>query len=229
MTRRILASLLLTLAAPALFASIAELATFDDKVDHASAIVLGRCTRSEAKWDNDHLLIVTYSTFQVEKILKGVATVNELTIITPGGSVGGIHQDTEGVPTFRTGDEKVLFLRNTRRGTTVLYFDQGTYDVSIGEHGERLIAPMPSPTVKIDPQRGVAVNASEPVRSLQQFESDVHTTMREIAARRVKMESIEAQRRQQASLSSSAKRNRWLIAIAALGLTLATIQWFRRT
>ena len=228
MTRRLVTSLFLLAFAPALFAAIAELATFEDKVDNAAAIVLGKCVRSESRWDADHRMILTYATFQIEKMIKGAQTVSELTIVTPGGSVDGIHQETVGVPLFRAGDQKVLFVRNTRVGMTVLYFDQGTYDVSIGSHGERLIAPAPTALVKIDPQRGVAVNASEPVRTLQQFEREVASTMHEIGTRKLKMETINNERRQQASLRTTAKNNRWLIALAVTGLMIATIQWTRR-
>jgi hypothetical protein len=229
MTRRsLLLSLGISLLAPSLFAAIAELATFDEKVGNATAIVLGRCVKSEAHWDNDHRWILTYSTFRIEKAMKGAATVNELTIITPGGGVDGIHQETVGVPSFREGDERVLFIRNTRVGPTVLYFDQGTYDVTTGAHGERLIAPIATTLVKIDTQRGVAVNESEPVRTLQQFESDVARTLHDIDARgKLKMDTITSKRRQQAALGSTASHNRWIIAIAVCGIALASVQWRR--
>lgn len=229
MLRRSLPLLLAFLIAPSLFAAIAELATFDEKVENAAAIVLGKCVRSDARWDAEKRWILTYSTFQVEKVLKGNPAVNELVVITPGGAVSGIHQETLGVPAFKIGDEKVLFIRNTRVGPTVLYFDQGAYDVSIGGHGERLIAPMATSAVKIDAQRGVAVSESEPVRTLPQFERDVQTTIMEIGKRnKLKMEALEAKRRQQASLATTAKRNRWIITIAILGLMLASIPLMRR-
>src|SRR2546427_12408309 len=109
------------LSAPAVHASMAVAATFDDKVAHATSIILGKCVRTESKFDPSGRWIVTYSTFSVEKSFKGNAA-GEVTLVTPGGGVGNIHQSTVGVPAFREGDEQVVFVKNTRLGPTVLYF-----------------------------------------------------------------------------------------------------------
>src|ERR1700682_2670318 len=147
-------ALLGTLAlAPALSASIAELATFDEKVENAAAIVLGTCVKSEARWDAQHRWIVTYSTFRVAKVMKGSPAIGDLTVVTPGGNVGGLYQERIGIPQSSTGDERVLFVKNTASGITVLYFDQGTYDVRT-EHGEKVIAPPSSRLGKIDTKGG---------------------------------------------------------------------------
>src|SRR3954454_24737062 len=122
-----LAAALLLLALPAVHAAVVAAASFDEKVDNAAAIILGKCIRTESKLDPSGRWIVTYSTFAVEKSFKG-DTAQEVTLITPGGSVGGVHQSSVGVPEFRQGDEHVVFVKNTRLGPTVLYFDQGTYD-----------------------------------------------------------------------------------------------------
>src|SRR5205085_9474331 len=120
------AAALVLLALPAAHAAIAAAASFDDKVDNAAAIILGKCVRTESRLDPSGRWILTYSTFAVEKSFKGGAA-GEVTLVTPGGSVDGVHQSTIGVPAFREGDEHVVFVKNTRLGPTVLYFDQGTY------------------------------------------------------------------------------------------------------
>src|SRR5438067_7566420 len=159
----LLALLITALAVPAANAAIAQAATFDEKVDHAAAIILGKCVKTEARFDPTGRWIVTYATFDVEQSMKGNAS-GQITIVTPGGSVNGVHQVTSGVPVFREGDEHVVFLRNTRLGPTPLYFDQGTYDVAAGDHGEKMIVPMPSNVMHIDTQRGMvlAAPADEP-------------------------------------------------------------------
>src|SRR5256885_6600779 len=101
-------------------ASLARAATFDDKVENAAAIVLGKCTTQHAAWDSSHRWILTYSTFRIEKSMKGPQQP-EVTVITPGGSVDGIHQETIGMPAFREGADNVLFIKNTASGPTVLY------------------------------------------------------------------------------------------------------------
>src|SRR5947207_12609301 len=115
-----LAAALVILVVPAAHAAIAVAASFDDKVDNAAAIILGKCVRTESRFDPSGRWIVTYSTFAVEKSLKGTAA-GEVTLVTPGGSVGSVHQSTVGVPAFREGDEQVVFVKNTRLGPTVLY------------------------------------------------------------------------------------------------------------
>src|SRR5258706_6204561 len=171
------------IAAPAAQAAVAQAASFDEKVDHAAAIILGKCIKTEARYDPTGRWIVTYATFNVEQSMKGDAA-GQITIVTPGGSVNGIHQETIGVPVFREGNEHVVFLRNTRVGLTPLYFDQGTYNVVAGEHGERMIVPMPSNVMHIDSQRAmvVASPADEP-RTLSQFKSAVSESMRGSARR----------------------------------------------
>jgi hypothetical protein len=224
-----LAFLLALLAvAPALHASVAELATFDEKVANAAAIVLGTCVRSESRWDDQHRWIVTYSTFRIEKVLKGSPALGDITIVTPGGSVDGLHQETIGVPTFRTGDERLLFVKTTKVGTTVLYFDQGTYDVRT-ERGEKIIAPVASKLMKIDARTGAAVTDIEAPRSLSRFEADVRETMRILGERRQKMDAMATERRRdEASIASVLKRNALLVALALLGLGFATWHLMRR-
>ena len=165
-----LAFVTLFLLAPTLSASIAELATFDEKVENAAAILLGTCVRTDARWDSAHRSILTYSTFHVERVIKGSPVLGEVTIVTPGGSVDGLHQETIGIPTFRPGDERVLFVRMTKAGPTVLYFDQGTYDVHT-ERGQKIIAPAASKLIKVDTS-GRAVIDGEAPRALDTFEHD---------------------------------------------------------
>src|SRR3954452_21540553 len=169
-------------AAGAQAAAVAQAATFDDKVDNAAAIILGKCVKTEAKFDPTGRWIVTYATFNVEETIKGAAA-GQVTIVAPGGSVNGIHQETIGIPSFREGDEHVIFLRNTRLGPTPLYFDQGTYNVASGEHGEKMIVPMPSNVLHIDTQRAMAVAPNDEPRTLDSFKRAVSDSMKGTAQR----------------------------------------------
>src|SRR5438270_7350610 len=157
----------LTLAAvPRANATLVRAMSFDNKVEHAASIILGKCVATRAQWDGEHRWILTYSTFRVEQSMKGNAP-GEITIVTPGGAVGGVHQDTIGVPTFREGDENVVFTKATALGPTVLYFDQGTYDVADG-----MVTPRPTGAVLVDSQRGAAFEPEHP-RKLQEFQRAV--------------------------------------------------------
>jgi hypothetical protein len=206
-------------------ATLMRAASFDEKVENAQSIVLGRCIKTESRLDPTGRWILTYSTFRVEKSLKG-GPATEVTVVTPGGHVGNRYQDTIGVPDFKAGDERVLFVKNAKVGPTVLYMDQGAYEVAKDDRGEKIIIPVASDAVKVDAQRGLAV-APESARSLRAFENDVRISLRRSEVQR--MQVIERERaKQQASIGSVLSRNKLLIALALLGAALATWQLLRR-
>jgi hypothetical protein len=223
----------LLLASALVFAPLAAEATisravgFDEKVERAAAIVVGTCVRQESRWDESHRFILTYSTFQIEKLLKGSMPLRELTIVTPGGEVAGLHQDTIGVPDFQKGDERVLFVKNTAAGPTVHFFDQGTYAVEKDGRGERIVKPVASDAVYVDTQRGGALVRSEGPRTLSEFEGAIRDSAKRREA--IRMEMIEKNQQQQSSIMSVLKRNAALVALALIGAVLATWQLLRRS
>ncbi len=215
------ASLLLPASA---HATISQAIDFDKKVDDAAAIVLGECVNTASRWDAAGKWIVTYSTFRVEKSMKG-EPAQEITLVTPGGVVNGIHQETIGVPKFEAGDDRVLFMKNTRVGPTVLYFEQGAYEVE-KVRGERIVRPAVSSAVLVDTQRGMAVAPEEP-STLREFEERVSKRIRE--RREIeRMQVIEREKRAQASLGNVLSRNKTLVALALIGAILATVQLLKR-
>jgi hypothetical protein len=223
----LLALVTIALAVPVANAAIAQAATFDEKVDNAAAIFLGKCVKTEAKFDPTGRWIVTYATFAVEDTMKGNAA-GQLTVVTPGGSVNGIHQETIGVPAFQEGDEHVLFLKNTRLGPTPLYFDQGTYNVVAGDHGEKIIVPMPSNVMHIDTQRAMAVVApNDEARSLASFKQAVSESIKG-TPRRVQMSAMQAKAKPQKSIWTTVIENKLLVALAIVGLALAAWQVMRK-
>jgi hypothetical protein len=208
-------------------ATVMETATFEEKVGNAATVILGKCIRQESRWDEQKRWILTYSTFAVEKAIKGSAN-GQITIVTPGGAIGDIHQDTIGVPQFEVGRENVLFVKDTKAGPTVLYFDQGAYDVVADDRGRRLVAPVSTDAVTTDEARGMATSAEKP-RTVDEFETAVRQAERS-AKQRVEMEVMAARQRQEreGSLTAILLRNRALVALALAGLALATWQLMRR-
>lgn len=205
-------------------ATLAEAKSFDDKVENASAIVMGRLISKESRWDNAHRWILTYNQFQVEKSFKGLPA-RELTIVTPGGTVGNMTQDAVGIPKFDVGGEHVLFVRNTQAGPTVLYFEQGAYNVVADQRGEKMVVPTVSSAVLIDTQAGKAVTPESP-RSLREFEGLVRDTVKRRDA--IRMEMIEKRKKEEASIWNILQRNRALVLLAIFGAVIATIQLVRR-
>lgn len=215
----------LALTPTAAEATIARAVQFDEKVEQAAAIVVGKVVSQQSSWDAGRQRILTYSKFQVESTLKGFPA-REITIVTPGGTVGDIAQDFVGVPQFNTGDEHVVFVRNTQIGPTVLFLDQGAYRVEKDDRGDRIVKPLESNAVLVDTQRGQAVSPEGP-RLLREFEGNVRQSLKQREA--VQMEMIEKQKREQASFWSQIKRNKLLVIVALLGAMLATWQLYRRS
>jgi hypothetical protein len=215
-------------AAPRAHATLAAAATFDEKVENASSIILGKCVKTESKLDPTGRWILTYSTFQIESSLKGGAA-SQITIVTPGGQVGSIRQETIGIPQFREGDENLVFVKSSKLGPTVLYFDQGAYEISKDDHGDKVITPITSSLVKIDTQRGVAVPDEGPQR-LAEFKERVTSSLRDREQRRMKYEMAQSkkQEQRQASIGSVLLRYKWFVGIALIGAALATWQLLRR-
>lgn len=204
-------------------ATLAEAKSFDEKVDKATSIVVGRCVSTESRWDEGRRWILTYNKFQVEKALKGFP-VQELTVVTPGGIVGSVQQDAVGVPKFEVGDERVLFVRNTQAGPTVLYFEQGAYQL-VRRGNDRLVVPTVSSAVLIDTQAGKAVLPEEP-RTLREFEGRVRQTIQRREA--LRMEMMEKHKKEQTSIIRVLQRNKALVLLALVGAILATWQLVKR-
>jgi hypothetical protein len=217
---------LLFAAVPAAHATLAQAASFDEKVENASSIILGKCIKTESRMDPSGQWILTYSTFQIESAMKGGAAT-QITIVTPGGQVGTTRQQTIGVPQFHEGDENVLFVGSSRLGPTVLYFDQGAYEVTKDDRGDKIVNPVNSTLVKIDTQRGVAV-ANEEATTLPAFKQRVADSMRDMTQRRQRYDMMQRQKQQQASAASVFWRYKWIVGVALLGAALATWQLLRR-
>jgi hypothetical protein len=227
MTRRLplVLTLALALYPVAANATILRAIDFDQKVENAASIVVGRVVSQQARWDDAKQWILTYSTFQVEKTLKGFPA-QQVTVVTPGGTVGDVAQDTIGVPKFREGEEHILFIRNSQAGPTVLYLEQGAYRVIKDDRGEAVVKPAVSNAVLVDTQLGRAVPREEP-RSLRAFEDSVRETVRRKEA--LRMELILKQKREQASLWYQLRRNKGLVLLAMIGVILASWQFLKRS
>ena len=81
----------------------------------SSDIVIGTVGVQQAHWNDAHTMIVTDVTIQVSQSLKGAATT-ELKLTQIGGEVDGMRYSVPGTPTFRTGEEVLVFAWRDRTG-----------------------------------------------------------------------------------------------------------------
>ena len=106
----------------------------EELTEHAAGIVIGQVTRIESVWDPQTLRILTYVTIGLEDALKGSFPDSELTIVQPGGSIGGVHSWVVGSPELSLGERVLLFLRPDPQGRLrVAHLFQGKYSIAIDE------------------------------------------------------------------------------------------------
>jgi hypothetical protein len=220
---RLILTAALALAPLTASATVMRAVEFEEKVQNAAAIVVGECIGQRSQWDAARNWILTYSTFRIEKTLKG-QPAQQITIVTPGGKVGEIAQDVIGVPQFQQGGEHVLFVKNSQAGPTVLYLEQGNYHV-VDDGREKVVRPASTSVAMVKTGRGAAM-ASEQPRTLREFEGRVRDTMRRQDLQ--KMEMVLRQKKADSSILEQLRNNSILVALALIGAALATWQLYKR-
>lgn len=208
-------------------AAVAEWKSFEQKVAEADAIVRGELISSESRRDPDGRWIRTWSTFRVDEVLKGNAASGTVTIITPGGTVDGIHQETVGTPSFAPGREQVLFLDNTAEGIVPLYLEQGVYDVTRDDRNRLLVRPSPSNLILYDDQAGKVVPA-EATRTIDDFRGEIRRASIEQQRDIARSSAIEGKRPETSTWRDLLSENALLLVLLAIGLLIGFITWIRK-
>ena len=230
-TACLLLAMTATVLALPLEATVARYVPFDQKVDEAEAIVLGRVVGTRASFDPTGRWIVTTATVEVDKSYKGAAQGGTVELVLPGGAVGGIRQETVGVPSLREGDERILFVKNERLGPTVLYLDQGSYEVVKDSSGRRTVAPASSDMVLLDSQTG-KIAAAEETRSLESFEREISLASERIRRQRLTTAAVSPARAPQRTWRESAldflDENKVVMILLGIGLAISLIPLLRR-
>ena len=114
-----------------------ERLSLDDMITRSTSIVRGKVTASWAAFTGS--VIYTHYQIQVGEQFKGV-TRNSVEVMTPGGTVKGLHQSFSGSPVLNQGDEFVFFLWTGKTGITwITGLTQGLFSLA-GEDGTDLMA-----------------------------------------------------------------------------------------
>jgi hypothetical protein len=123
--RRIAQVLLCVFCGPLCAATLQQL-SFDDLVQKSTAIVHAKVTGSYADFRGKE--IFTHWKLQIIDQLKGKGTVE---VMGPGGSARGYHQSVPGAPQLVVGKEYLLFLWNSKSGSTYLTgWGQGVFELT---------------------------------------------------------------------------------------------------
>ncbi len=120
---------ILTLTASSSFATLSFSLSTAEMTKDADEIVVGQVTNIESTWEDGGKKIYSYVEVEVSESLKGVEAQKVL-IRQLGGEVGEIGQRVEGLSTFDSGEEILVFLKENSAGELeVVGMSQGKYQV----------------------------------------------------------------------------------------------------
>jgi hypothetical protein len=107
------------------FPAVSRSAELDDLTRNAETILFGKVSQTTCQWAETSLNILTHTTFQVEKSVKGELKPGEsITIETFGGTINGMKQKAPGSPTFKEGEHHLIFLNAGPKGLYHVYRDK---------------------------------------------------------------------------------------------------------
>jgi hypothetical protein len=181
--RHLLALPLLALFVAPVAATVLAPADLTELVTSAQVIVHGRVAAVEARLTSDRRTIETFVTLETADYFKGNYGL-EVTFKTPGGQLGPYRSFMVGAPTFRQGEEVVVFLAG--RGPSVPWIvglNQGVYRVRTDAAGARMVMPGQRLARGDVPERVVRGAASGAPMPLAAFGEQVRTLVRERRAR----------------------------------------------
>ena len=82
------------------------------RTEKADYIIEGTVEKVESQWSEGRTGIFTYTDLRIENYVKGTPFAqNELQIVTPGGTVGGITQAVEDQPIFHVGKKVRIYFQ----------------------------------------------------------------------------------------------------------------------
>ncbi len=138
-----LAVVILTASVPANGATV-EAMTLEEMAQRADLIFVGRAVGSRAYWNVQRTRIYTYTTFQVERFIKGGtgggSGEEQVTLRLWGGELGPMRSIVPGTPQFATGEEVLLFcVGSGARIPTLLGLALGKFTLTRDDAGETML------------------------------------------------------------------------------------------
>jgi hypothetical protein len=92
-------------------------AELDSLSVNSDVIVFGKTLETQCQWAETSLNILTHTTFQVERCVKGHIDSGDTVIIeTYGGTINGMKQKVSNAPTFQGGNYALVFLTSGSNG-----------------------------------------------------------------------------------------------------------------
>ncbi|WP_163999544.1 matrixin family metalloprotease [Pyxidicoccus caerfyrddinensis] len=138
-------------------------------------VVRGRVVRASSRWLPGTGRIVTDVELAVDETLMGAVARDALSIVQPGGTVGGVRQQVSGAAGLWPGEEVVLFLVRGLDGLQVVGLSQGRFRVVRAADGEGLLgtAVLPEGLTLLDPLSLQPVSGASRTLDLQVLRAQV--------------------------------------------------------
>jgi len=183
---RVTKTVVLALAALALLttslasATTVEKMSLRDLAKKSDAIVLARVEDETARYDSNKE-IYTYVTLRVLEPVKGPKADAVITIRQLGGSVGDVASIVPGTPSFKKGEEVVVFLtKNDTAGYPwVMGLQQGKYTVTSDEKGQKSVRNELDGLVLLAPDGKTTEGGPSRAQPLQSFLDGLRTQLDE--------------------------------------------------
>lgn len=123
------------------FATTVQKLTLQELTKKSESIVMARVDDAVSSWDAGHKEIYTYFTLSVLQSVKGSKGATTITLRQLGGTVGTIASVVPGMPSFRKGEEVVVFLtqKDAAGYPWVMGLQQGKYSVVTGKDGVKMV------------------------------------------------------------------------------------------
>jgi hypothetical protein len=93
----------------------------------SDAVVIGRVAGLTSEWNESKTRIQTRVTISVDQNVKGDGAMKSMTVLIPGGEVGGIGEVYSHAPKFKNDENVIVFAKKAK---------QGYYQVSEGAQGK---------------------------------------------------------------------------------------------
>jgi hypothetical protein len=132
---------LLLISATVATATTVQKFTLRDLALKSSTIVRATVDDATSSWDQSHKEIYTFYTLRILDHVKGMKGETTITLRQLGGVVDNIESIVPGMPSFRKGEEVVVFLtqKDAAGYPWVMGLQQGKYTVATDANGKKSV------------------------------------------------------------------------------------------
>lgn len=165
---------MIALLAAALPGATLQKLSFDEMVNHSTAIVRAKIGLGSGRQHG--ALVYTHHQITILESWKG-SPASSMDVVVPGGQVGRLQQSVAGAPVLTPGSELVLFLWTSRSGLThVIGLSQGVFQLERDAAGSVMLNRAPITASLVAPN-GRLVHDDGMTMPLSEFRTRVSSAL----------------------------------------------------